>query len=353
MSFKLAYRDAPPGKKKPAAEKDLGFKSLVGESAPFREAVSLAKKVSTSGRTTVLLVGETGTGKELFARGIHYSGPAGEEPFVAVNCAAIPASLMESELFGHERGAFTDARSRKRGLLELAGEGTLLLDEIGDLPLDLQPKLLRALEERRVRRLGGVEEIEVRCRMMAATNESLEDAVAEGGFREDLFYRLNVFRIRVPPLRERADDIELLARHFLQELVQEQGLEPHTLSICATQTLRSHSWPGNIRQLKNVIERAAILAEGGQITEGNLEIQRDRDVGEARPRGGGRNIQIPPEGKALSEVEAEAIRHTLEITKGNQSAAARILGISRPTIIRKMRLYGLEPLKGSWGQSDD
>ena len=340
MTYKLASRESFSSDAEESASVDFGFQSLIGRSLPFMEAVAMAQKVASRRRTTVLLVGETGTGKELFARGIHYASPSRGEPFVAVNCAAIPGSLLESELFGHERGAFTDARSQKRGLVELAGEGTLLLDEIGDLPPNLQPKLLRALEERRVRRLGGLNEIEVRCRIIAATNESLEDAMEEGTFREDLFYRLNVFRVRIPPLRERDEDVVYMAHHFLQELAQEQGLDPHTLTAGAMAALRGHPWPGNVRQLKNVIERSAILAERGKIQEHHLRIQ---DRVEHRPDVPARAITIPPEGKPMEEIEAEALRMTLEMTGGNQTAAARILGLSRPTILRKMKLYGLRP----------
>ncbi len=315
---------------------------MVGQSPKFKEAVGLARKVAERKLTTVLLTGETGTGKELFARGIHYSGPSRGEAFVALNCPAIPPALLESELFGHEKGAFTDAKSRKQGLLELAGEGTLFLDEVIELPPDLQPKLLRALEERRVRRLGGVEEIEVRCRIMAASNTSLETAVSEGRFRPDLFYRLNVFRIQIPPLRHRGQDIRLLANHFLQLLTQEQGLATSELTPGAIAAMERDPWPGNVRQMKNVIEQAAILAEGGKIREEHLQLQRPRDlVPEPTVDEGNSSIFIPPEGKRMEEIEAEALRITLEKTGGNQSAAARLLGLSRPTVVRKMKALGI------------
>ena len=199
----------------------FGFQNIVGASPLLREAISLATQVAGTRRTTVLLIGETGTGKELFARGIHYASAAADEPFVAINCAAIPESLLESELFGHERGAFTGAHARKQGLLELAGSGTLFLDEVHHLPRMLQPKLLRALESRAVRRLGGFEEFAIECRIVAAASPLLEQVVASGEFREDLYYRLNVFSITLPPLRERLEDVEVIARHFLGEETRE------------------------------------------------------------------------------------------------------------------------------------
>ena len=320
----------------------FGLESIIGESDAIRDALDRARKVASSRLTTVLVVGETGTGKELFARGIHYEGVSRGEPFVAVNCAAIPETLLESELFGHERGAFTDARAQKKGLMELAGSGTLFLDEIGELPPRLQPKLLRALEERRVRRLGGLQEIEISCRIITAANTSLHDAVARLEFREDLYYRLNVFRIVLPPLRTRAGDVDQLARHFLIELARQQDLEPKSLEPDAAAALRGHTWPGNIRELKNVIEHAAILSEGQSIGAEHLMIQQRMSLPASHAAQGSlREIVIPPEGKTLASVEREAVLAMLQITNGNRSAAARILGISRPTLARKLREYGI------------
>jgi transcriptional regulator with PAS, ATPase and Fis domain len=282
----------------------------------------------------VLLLGETGTGKELFARGIHYAGANSEQPFVAVNCAAIPETLLESELFGHERGAFTDARKRKAGLFELAGTGTLFLDEIHHMPLALQPKLLRVLESRRVRLLGGTDEVEIKCRLIAAANPFLEQAVATGAFREDLFYRLNVFTISLPPLRERHEDIALIARQCLAESVSDHG-RVKVLSPDALETLFTHRWPGNVRELRNVIERAAILSgDERTVRPDHLLIQR-RSADAAIDSGG--EIRFPRAGKTLAAVEREAIQIALRITNGNRSAAARMLGISRPRLARKMR----------------
>lgn len=350
MAYHLASHDARPADREPGGvEAAPAFESVVGQSREIREVIAFARKVAMRRSPTVLLMGETGTGKELFARGIHYAGPDPEAPFVAVNCPAIPASLLESELFGHEKGAFTDARDRKRGLLELAEYGTLFLDEVAELPPDLQPKLLRALEERRVRRIGGTEEVEIRCRIVAASNRPLEEAVEEGTFREDLFYRLNVVRIRIPPLRERAGDLEVLSRHFLDELSREQGVPARSLTPEALETLRRHRWPGNVRELKNVIQRAALLADGARIRARDVVIheREPRRPGltpdEARSEEeSGLAIEIPPEGRPLDEIEAEAFRITLSITGGNKSAAARILGVSRPTVDRKIERYDLD-----------
>ncbi len=345
----------------PARPSSPGFAAVVGRSEALLEVVALARKVAAARTTTVLIAGETGTGKELFARGIHYDGAAAAEPFVAVNCAAIPETLLESELFGHERGAFTDARAQKAGLMELAGRGTLFLDEIHHMPHALQPKLLRVLEERRVRRLGGLDEVPVRCRIIAATNVTLEQAVRANEFREDLFYRLNVFRIALPALRERPDDIAPTAAHFLAEIGRERGEPPKRLRGDAVEALREHRWPGNVRELKNVIERAVILGDGApSIGAEHLMIQQRT----ARPAGaehGGRlahpgdagasalaagdahGIVIPPGGKALDAIEREAVLITLRMARGNRSETARLLGISRPTLARKLRDAGVPP----------
>jgi transcriptional regulator with PAS, ATPase and Fis domain len=343
MSYQLAAREALAVESPDTGAPEGAFRTVVGKSPALREAVETALRVARRTSSTVLVVGETGTGKELFARGIHYAGPSPEAPFVAVNCAAIPGTLLESELFGHERGAFTDAKQKKQGLLELARTGTLFLDEVSELPHDLQPKLLRALEERRVRRIGGYEEIEVSCRVIAATNLALEESVAEGRFREDLFYRLNVLRVTIPPLRERQGDVPVLARHFLTMLEEDQGLPPVRLGPEALRALEAHAWPGNVRELKNVLERAALLCDGGVIQPADLSLGgRRRSSSGVTPEGMG-IITIPAEGRSLSSVEGEAIRLTLCLTGWNRSAAARILDISRPTLARKILLYGLSP----------
>jgi transcriptional regulator with PAS, ATPase and Fis domain len=318
-----------------ATEQSFGFQNIIGASPLLRDAVRMAVRVAGTRRTTVLLIGETGTGKELFARGIHYASLSADEPFVAINCAAIPEALLESELFGHERGAFTGAHARKQGLLELAGRGTLFLDEVHHLPRQLQPKLLRALESRRVRRLGGLDEFAIECRIIGAASPLLEQVVSAGEFREDLYYRLNVFSITLPPLRERLEDVEPTARHFLAEECRENRT-PKQFSDDAVAALMVHRWPGNVRELKNVIERAAILSgDSGYVRAEHLMIQRrtSRTVTADEYAG---EIRIPKTGMLLEDVERQAVALTLKITNGNQAAAARLLGISRPTLAKKM-----------------
>lgn len=316
---------------------------MIGNSAELLGAVSLGIRVSTHPSLNVLLRGETGTGKELFALGIHYAGANFSEPFVPINCAAIPENLLESELFGHERGAFTSAHAEKKGLLELAGSGTIFLDEVGEMPLNLQPKLLRVLEDRRIRRVGGIEEREISCRVIAATNRELADAVAEGQFRGDLYYRLGVFQIDIPSLREREGDIELLADHFVETLAREHGREVKRLSRGAKLRLLRHTWPGNVRELKNTMDRAMILADGPMIEPQDIVIHENNDLaGEAAADWDtAGTIVVPTEGLSLEEAERQLLEITLQITGGNQTRAARIMGVSRPTIIRKMRRYGL------------
>ena len=244
------------------ASADRWDSHVIGESAAIRDVIALATQVATSRSVTVLLVGETGTGKELFARGIHAASQRAAEPFVAINCAAIPETLLESELFGHEPGAFTDARTLKRGLFEVAGGGTVFLDEVAELPLKLQAKLLRVVEDRRFRRLGGSEERALSARIVAGTNSSLETAVADNRFRADLFYRLNVARLELPPLRERDGDIPILAQYFIKRHAETEGRESLHLAADSMSALERHRWPGNIRELKNVIERAVVVCTG-------------------------------------------------------------------------------------------
>ena len=307
----------------------FSFEGVIGRSVEIRAAIDAAHALARAASSTILLAGETGTGKEIFARGLHYEGPNAAAPFVAVNCAAIPDTLLESELFGHEPGAFTGARVRKLGLMELAGCGTLFLDEIHQLPRHVQPKLLRALEERSVRRLGGTQEIAIDCRVIAASNEALEQAVEDGSFRADLFYRLNVLRLDLPPLRQRRGDIDVLTRHFLAELCVDHGADKR-LSTDAWTSLRRHAWPGNVRELKNVVERAFVLSGDAPLIDAHhlvihrriarLSASRALVVGE---------IEIPLTGKPLRQIEQEAVELTMRATDGNQSKAARLLGIDR------------------------
>ncbi|MFL5578915.1 MAG: sigma-54 interaction domain-containing protein [Gemmatimonadaceae bacterium] len=318
--------------------------AILGTSAPVQEALRLAGRFARSPHATVLLIGETGTGKELFARAIHAMGEP-EGAFVAVNCAAIPAQLLESELFGHEKGAFTDAKSAKPGLFEAAARGTLFLDEIGELEPAMQAKLLRVLEARTVRRVGALRDTPVTCRVVAATNVSLEDAVIAKSFRADLYYRLNVFRIDLPALRERPEDVEPLAHAFLVDAVAEHCLHQRHLDVTAIAALQRHHWPGNVRELRNVIHRAAVMSDHAAIGAAELSLQpqpalvKGAMVRALAASDGGAGIRIPSTGKDFAEIEREALLITLSLAGGNQSAAARMLGLSRATLMRKLREY--------------
>src|SRR3954464_15516619 len=318
------------------ASADRWHSHVIGDSLVVREVIALATQIAASRSVTVLLVGETGTGKELFARGIHAASPRSAEPFVAINCAAIPETLLESELFGHEPGAFTDAKLLKRGLLEVADHGTVFLDEVAELPLKLQAKLLRVVEDRRFRRLGGSEERALDARIVAGTNSSLEAAVSDNRFRADLFYRLNVARIELPALRERDGDIPILAHYFVKRHADSEDRPNLRLGQDSVSALERHRWPGNIRELKNVIERAVVVCNGDVIQPHHLSLQRRSYIPLVETPAGGA-IRIPAEGKSLQAIVDEAIHTTIGLTGGNLSAAARILGISRPTLTRKLR----------------
>lgn len=306
----------------------VGFASVIGESAAIRRVVEQAKRVARHDNVTILIEGETGTGKEVLARAIHYHGPRAAGPFVEVNCTAIPDNLIESELFGHERGSFTGAIAAKQGLFELAHGGTLLLDEIGHLPIELQAKLLRALETREIRRVGGTKTRTVDVRVMAATHVRLAQAVARGEFREDLFYRLNVVSLRVPPLRDREGDVELLAGRFVSDLATRHGLPTPALSPEVLSALRGHPWPGNVRELRNAIERALVLSPPGTLELEQLWLERD-DI-----PAGDRADSLLPFPAPLENIIRAAVAAMVELTRGNKSEAARMLGISRPRLQR-------------------
>ncbi len=311
-------------------EVEEAFGELLGRSEALRETLDQAARIAKHAGVTVLLQGETGTGKELLARALHVSSPKAAGPFVAVNCAAIPSELMESELFGHERGAFTDAHAAKPGLFEEAHGGTLFLDEVGHLPLPLQGKLLRALEERRIRRVGATQSRAVDVRIIAASHVRLVDAVQRGEFREDLFYRLNVITLTLPPLRDRGDDVEVLAQAFAGQLAERYGLPVPKLTAEVRDALRSHSWPGNVRELRHAIERALLLSPPG-----NLDPKHFAQGRRTAPVAVDGAIPFPA---TLDEVMAAAARVALELNDGNKSAAARQLNISRA---RLARLLGL------------
>lgn len=305
------------------------FADLIGSSPALIATLEKAHRILPRGDVTVLITGETGTGKELLARALHDGGPRAAGPFVAVNCAAIPANLLESELFGHERGAFTDAYQAKPGLMEEADGGTLFLDEIGHLPLPLQGKLLRALEEKRIRRVGATESRSVDVRIIAATHVDLAEAVRQGEFREDLYYRLNVITLSLPPLRERGDDVELLARSFLHTLARRYGLPEPTLTPEVLAALKSHSWPGNIRELRHAIERALLLSGPGTLDANELTPSTP-----ARPQSLDAALAS---GLPLRRIVQLAVRAALERHGGNKSAAARELGISRQRLLRLLQ----------------
>ncbi len=303
-----------------------GFDAILGRSPALRTALAHAARVAAHRDVTVLIGGETGTGKELLARALHYESPRAAAPFVEINCAAIPANLLESELFGHEKGAFTGAVAAKPGLFEMAHGGTLFLDEVATLPLELQPKLLRALEGRQIRRVGGQQSRTVDVRIIAATHVRLADAVGRGEFREDLYYRLNVVALSLPPLREREGDVELLAEIFAQRIATAYGMPIPPLTPELRQALRSRRWPGNVRELRNAIERALVLSPPGTLRAD--EFPGDQDA--IAPAGDG-PLPFPAE---LSTISRAAARAMLALAAGNKSEAARRLGISRPRLQR-------------------
>ena len=306
--------------------KGSGFEAIVGRSPALLKVLEQAARVAGHRDVTVLIGGETGTGKELLARAVHYQSPRAAGPFVEINCAAIPANLLESELFGHERGAFTGAVGAKPGLFEMAHGGTVFLDEVGHLPIELQPKLLRALEGGEIRRVGGQQTRRVDVRLIGATHVDLAAAVRRGEFREDLYYRLNVVALVLPPLREREGDIELLAETFLRKLAETAGLPVPQLSPAARSALRAHAWPGNVRELRNAIERALVLSPPGSLATDALRMS-----GEAPVNAGGGKLPFPAR---LEEITRAAAHATLQLTNGNKSEAARRLGISRPRLQR-------------------
>ncbi|MBK9066082.1 MAG: sigma 54-interacting transcriptional regulator [Gemmatimonadetes bacterium] len=309
-----------------AGERRLsGFDAIVGRSATLARTLDQARRVARHRDVTVLIGGETGTGKELLARALHYDSPRAEAPFVEINCAAIPANLLESELFGHEKGAFTGAVGAKPGLMEQAHGGTVFLDEIGNLPLDLQPKLLRALESREIRRVGGQQTRKVDVRVIGASHIDLAAAVARGEFREDLFYRLNVVALVLPPLRDRGDDVLVLAEAFAARLAAQYGLPVPALGPEAREAIRAHPWPGNVRELRNAIERALVLSTPGTLELGELSAQR----GAAPARDGA--LPFPA---TLRQITQAAVQGMLDLVSGNKSEAARRLGISRPRLQR-------------------
>jgi DNA-binding NtrC family response regulator len=336
-----------------------GAPKIIGEDRQLRQ-VSQQLHRAAGTDATVLLEGESGTGKELFARALHALSPRAEGPFVAINCAAIPDTLLETELFGHEKGAFTGAAQRKPGRFELAHRGTLFLDEIGDLPLGLQAKILRALEEKRFERVGGTSSLHVDVRVVAATNRNLKASVAARQFREDLFFRLSVFPITIPPLRERTDDVSILARHFVERFCRDLNKKPLLLSPAALEELRAYPWPGNVRELQNCIERAVILCDGDTIFPRHLNLSFRPPAGSGRAeRADAREpaTAAPPPSvwdqidlsgtmnealrRVAAEVERRKVEQALKDAGGDKQRAAAALQVSYKAFLQKQREYGI------------
>jgi two-component system response regulator AtoC len=316
-----------------------GFDNIVAVSPEMERALQISEKIAQSEAATVLIQGESGTGKEVIAHLIHERSKRQNTPFITVNCANFPEQMLENELCGHEKGAFTDAKEVKKGLLEVADRGTLFLDEIGDMSLNLQGKILRLVEQKTFRRIGGLKDIQVDVRIVTATNKDLLKLKEEGKFREDLFYRINVASIRIPPLRERPSDILPLAKYFMQRYNDEFHKNVQKISKGVEEFLRNYNWPGNVRELKNVTERAMILVEGDTLLMEHLPIEI---LGQASKQGGViEGIRIPPEGISMEKVEEALVRQALKMTSGNQTRAAKLLDISRDALRYRMQKFGL------------
>ena len=319
---------------------DYDLENIIGRSQPMKSLLEMVSMVAPS-EATVLISGESGTGKELIARSLHFNSPRREKSLVVVNCAAIAETLLESELFGHEKGSFTGADKRREGRFFMANHGTIFLDEIGEMPFTMQAKLLRVLQEREIQRVGGEETIKVDVRVVAATNRDLEADVAKGHFREDLFYRLNVMPLKVPPLRERQEDIPLLAQHFLEKYADKNRKEVKGFVPLAMDMLLNYDWPGNVRELENAMERAVILLSGEHITEKQLPLnitEKYPDLG----RSASALVPAMDGTRSLEEIEKEAVLTTLKACDGNKAKAARRLGVTRKTLHNKLKIYGLK-----------
>jgi DNA-binding NtrC family response regulator len=315
-------------------EKSYDHRGIISKSHKMERIFDLISNIADT-RSTVLIQGESGTGKELIARAIHYGSNRAHHPFISVSCAALVDSLLESELFGHEKGAFTDAKTLKRGKFELADGGSLFLDEVGEISPKLQLNLLRVLQEREFHRVGGEEPIRVDVRIIAATNRNIDEAVREGRFREDLYYRLNVISIQIPPLRDRKEDVPPLVEHFIEKFNMESGKKVESVSEEALQLLLEHDWPGNVRELENVVERAVIINKGGVILPGDLPPHLSSPTGE--------NLSVPFVQSTLQEVERLHILRTLNENEWNIQRSARVLGIDRSTLYAKIKRYDLTP----------
>ncbi|GMV21405.1 MAG: sigma-54-dependent Fis family transcriptional regulator [Acidimicrobiia bacterium] len=315
----------------------FSIESIIGESEAMQRVKALARKVATSPGSTVLITGESGTGKDLLAKVIHYASHRAPRPFLNITCSALPETLLESELFGHERGAFTDARQQKRGLLEQADEGTVFLDEIGEMSPTLQAKLLRFLEEKTFRRVGGMSDVQVDVRVVAATNRQLEEAVRNGKFRDDLYYRLNVLRIEMPPLRDRTGDVSLLTQHFVEVFAKEFKRPVPGIAADAVRRLEGYGWPGNVRELRNLVERAVLLASDGTLDATDFATLAS-PVAAAASEGA---FALPANGVNLEDVERSLVVQALDRAGGNQTKAATLLGLHRDQIRYRIEKFGL------------
>ena len=327
-----------------------GLDQILGTSPAIQELKARIKRLldaehqaPDSAAAAVLITGETGTGKDLVARALHFSGPRRAGPYIELNCATLPPQLIEDELFGHERGAFTDAKERKLGLIEAADKGTLFLDEIGDIELAMQVKLLKLLENRMIRRLGAVREREVDVRFVTATNRPLETLVEEGRFRPDLYYRLRIVQLSTPPLKDRGDDIILLARHFLKRHAARYRRPDISFSRQAERFLLQHDWPGNVRELSNLVEQAVLLSAGNVVEPHDLAVSSLRSTGHDGPIADRSDFPLPENGVDLEQVEQSLVRQALMRTDGNITAAARLLSLSRDTLRYRIEKYGLKP----------
>lgn len=319
----------------------FSFSEIIGESDAMQRAIELGRRVAASDVGSILLDGETGTGKDLFARAIHYASDRAESPYLAINCAALPANLIESELFGYEKGAFTDAKQRKEGLFEQAHGGTIFLDEIGEMEFSLQAKLLRVLEESTFRRVGGLKDIRLDARIIAASNRDLKKESEQGNFRLDLFFRLSVIQVDIPPLRARGDDILLLAQYYIDKAnLKRRGKHLRSLSPEVARIFKNYRWSGNVRELRNVIERASILEDGEFVTA--MHLPADMIAVSPRVSGNSSVVTLPPNGIPLESVEFELARQAIERTNGNLTRAAKLLDISRDQLRYKLRKAGID-----------
>jgi DNA-binding NtrC family response regulator len=334
------------GRRSDQERKSFSVENIVSDSPAMKEVVQLIRRVALSEASTILLTGESGVGKGLIARALHFEGRDWERPFMHITCTAIPETLLESELFGHEKGAFTDARSQKKGLFELADNGTIFMDEIGDISLELQGKLLRALEEKKFRRVGGTRDISVSARIVAATNRELKEEVAAGRFRQDLYFRLKVIPIEIPPLRDRRDDLTPLANNFLQHFNGEfrksfEGFDQRSLEL-----MHEYGWPGNVRELRNAVERGALLGSGNVLLARDLPSEI-RDGASPVADGDAALFDLPPGGVDFETVERDLVRQALERCSGNRTRAAQLLGMNRDQIRYRIDKFRLEEPQAS------